>query len=191
MNGQYNDEDPLDLESFHVTVRSEGTLVACLRVTPHFHAETFIGRILGAGNIQAVLGNAGLKNDDCVEAGRWIVLPSWRGSELGRTVLLSCWVIGRWLNKRRLFGLAGTREGQAKMICRTGGQVVAGMKSRLVEHLDDELSLVYFDLDRPPPSVAMKLPMVQRLLHLESVCPSTCVPHAQNRCDGNKVGAAH
>ena len=175
-----------------MTVRSEGTLIACLRVTPHFHAETFIGRVLGGENIQAVLRNMGLKNEDCGEAGRWIVLPSSRGSELARTVLLSCWVIGRWLNKRRLFGLAGTRDGQAKMICRTGGQVVAGMESRLVEHLDDELSLVYLDLDRPPPPVAMKLPLVQRLLRLESVSPnSTCRPDEQNRWDGNKVGVPY
>jgi hypothetical protein len=107
-----------------------------------------------------------LTEDDCVEAGRWIVLPAARGSDLGRTLLLSLWVIGRWLGKRCLFGLAGTRNGQAKMICRTGGQIVPGMEARLIPDLDDDLCLCYFDLDRPPESVAVKLLSVQRLLHL-------------------------
>jgi hypothetical protein len=52
------------------------------------------------------------------------------------------------------------------MICRSGGQIVPGMESRLVQDLDDDLSLVYFDLDRPPPAVAMRLPFVQRLLRV-------------------------
>jgi hypothetical protein len=164
--GQYSDDDPQDLESLHVTVRNHGALVACLRLTPNLHSRTFIGRQVGACELEVVLSTMHLTGNDCVEAGRWIVLPSARGTDLARTLLLSCWAVGRWLNKRCLFGLAGTRDGQAKMICRTGGQAVPGMGVRLVQDLDDEVSLVYFDLDRPPHFVAAQLPSVRRLLQL-------------------------
>jgi hypothetical protein len=164
--GRYSDDDPQDLESLHVTVRNQGALVACLRLTPTLHSRTFIGRQVGACELEVVLSKMHLTGNDCVEAGRWIVLPSARGTDLARTLLLSCWAVGRWLNKRCLFGLAGTRDGQAKMICRTGGQAVPGMGVRLVQDLDDDVSLVYFDLDRPPHFVAAQLPSVRRLLQL-------------------------
>ncbi len=168
-DGHYSDDDPQDLESLHVTVRNHGALVACLRLTPTVHSLTFIGRLVGAHDLNVVLRNMRLTGGDCVEAGRWIVLPSLRGTDLGRTLLLSCWAVGRWLNKRCLFGLAGTRDGQAKMICRTGGQTVPGMGVRRVQDLDDDVSLVYFDLDRPPLFVADQLPSVRRLLQLSDL----------------------
>ena len=165
-DGLYTDEDPQDLESLHVTVRHHGALIACLRLTPTLHSRTFIGRLVGDEELNAVLRKMRLSGTDCVEAGRWIVLPSARGMDLGKTLLLSCWAVGIWLNKRCLFGLAGTRDGQAKMICRTGGQVVPGMEARSVQDLDDDVSLVYFDLERPPQFVAAQLPSVGRLLQL-------------------------
>ena len=115
------------------------------------------------------LRDMNLAGNDCAEAGRWIVLPSARGTDLAKILLLSCWAVGLWLNKRCVFGLAGTRDGQAKMICRTGGQTVPGMDARLVQDLDDDVSLVYFDLDRPPKFVAAQLPSVRRLLQLSDL----------------------
>lgn len=167
--GQYSDDDPQDLESLHVTVRNQGLLVACLRLTPRVHSQTFIGRLVGAQDLNAVLRNMELTGEDCVEAGRWIVLPSARGADLARTLLLCCWAVGLWLNKRRVFGLAGTRDGQAKMICRTGGQRVSGVDARVVQDLDDEVALVYFDLERPPQSVDEQLPSVRQLLQLSEI----------------------
>jgi hypothetical protein len=43
---------------------------------------------------------------------------------------------------------------------------VPGMEARLVQDLDDDVSLVYFDLERPPHFVAAQLPSVGRLLQL-------------------------
>jgi hypothetical protein len=167
--GQYSDDDPQDLESLHVTVRNHAALVACMRLTPTLHSRTFIGRLVGAYQLNVVLSTMHLRGNDCMEAGRWIVLPSARGTELAKTLLLSSWAVGRWLNKRCIFGLAGTRDGQAKMIRRTGGQTVAGMGVRRVQDLDDDVSLVYFDLDRPPLFVADQLPSVRRLLQLSDL----------------------
>ena len=108
--GLYTDEDPQDLESLHVTVRHHGALVACLRLTPILHSRTFIGRLVGFEDLNALLRDMRLTSNDCVEAGRWIVLPSARGTDLARTLLLSCWAVGRWLNKRCLFRTRGYKR---------------------------------------------------------------------------------
>jgi hypothetical protein len=185
-DGLFTDKDPQDLESLHVTVRHHGVLVACLRLTQSLNSRTFIGRLVGAEELNAVLRNMRLRGNDCVEAGRWIVLPSARGMDLGKTLLFSCWAVGICLNKRCLFGLAGTRDGQAKMICRTGGQVVPGMEARLVQDLDDDVALVYFDLERPPQFVAAQLPSVGRLLHLTDLGVRAESAAAVNAEDKNK-----
>jgi hypothetical protein len=107
-----------------------------------------------------------LARTDCAEAGRWIVAPSARGALLGRTLLLSLWVTGQWLDKRCLFGAVGVRDGQATMVSRCGGHVAPGMDPVFVKEYDDELSVMYFDLDHPPPEVAGELTRVRRLLNV-------------------------
>lgn len=93
--GEYMDDDPLDLESFHVTVRADGTLIGCVRVTPlPEYSRSFIGERIGPSCLAASVNVLNLARTDCVEAGRWIVAPSARGTVLGRILLLSLGVIG-------------------------------------------------------------------------------------------------
>ncbi|HTX37859.1 MAG TPA: hypothetical protein VME43_22675 [Bryobacteraceae bacterium] len=105
-----------------------------------------------------------LARTDCAEAGRWLVAPSARGALLGRTLLLTLWVTGQWLGKRCLLGAVGMRDGQSKMVSRCGGRIAPGMDPVFVEEYDDELSVMYFDLDHPPPEVARELGRVRCLL---------------------------
>ena len=98
-----------------------------------------------------------------------IVAPSARGVSLGRNLLVSLWVIGRWLGKRYLFGAVGVRDGQVKMLARYGGQTAPAIDPIFVEEYDDELSVMYFDLQHPPPGVAAQLETVERLLGLRGV----------------------
>ena len=79
------------------------------------------------------------------------------------------WAIGRWLGKRYLFGAVGVRDGQVKMLARCGGQTAPAIAPIFVEEYDDELSVMYFDLRRPPPGVAAQLETVERLLGLRGV----------------------
>ena len=103
------------------------------------------------------------KAAECAEAGRWIVAPSARGASLGPNLLVSMWAIGRWLGKGYLFGAVGVRDGQVKMLGRCGGQAAPAIAPIFVEEYDDELSVMYFDLQHPPPGVAAQLETVERL----------------------------
>lgn len=165
--GGYADDDPLDMISFHIAVRTEGELVACvrLRLLPE-HAQSSIGRLATPSQFEGLLEEMRLARNDCIEVGRWIVAPSFRGTAVARTLVLSCWAIGRWLGKRCMLVTAGTRDGQARMLSRFGGQVLHTFHSQFLAEYDDELSPMYFDLDHPPPRVAVQLPSIERLLNL-------------------------
>jgi hypothetical protein len=166
-DGRFADDDPLDLESCHVTVREDGALIGCARVTPlPEYARSLIGRGVGPSCLEAVVHRMNLARTDCVEAGRWIVAPSARGALFGRTLLLSVWVIGQWLDKRCLFGAVGVRDGQSIIAGRCGGRAVPGMDPVFVKEYDDELSVMYLDLDHPPPEVAGNLARVRGLLRV-------------------------
>ena len=166
----YADDDPLDLNSYHVTVRAGGDLIGCVRITPLRElSQSFLCRLIGTLPFHEVLQTMDVKAAECVEAGRWIVAPSARGASLGRNLLVSMWVIGRWLGMRYLFGAVGVRDGQVKMGARCGGLTVPAIAPIAVEEYDDELSLMYFDLQHPPTGVAMHLDTIERFLGLHEV----------------------
>jgi hypothetical protein len=88
------------------------------------------------------------------------------------------WVVGRSVGARCLFGAVGVRDGQVKMLARSGGNIAPGLAPISVEEYDDELSIMYFDLPHPPPNVAAQLKKVERLLKL---------PAAGHRAAGNRT----
>ena len=181
--GQYADDDPLDVESFHVTVRADGALIGCARVTPlPEYSRSFIGRRVGPSYLEAAVNLMNLARTDCAEAGRWIVAPSARGTVLGRLLLLSLWVIGQWLDKRCLFGAVGVRDGQSTMVGRCGGHVAPGIDPVFVKEYDDELSVMYFDLSHPPPQIATQLRGVRRILNMPGDFYGTSVEHVEPGC---------
>jgi len=165
--GGYADEDPLDADSFHVTVRAAGALIGCARVTPMpEYGRSFIGRRFGPSCLASVVQLMKLARTDCAEVGRWIMAPPWRRREVGYLLLLSMWVVGRWLDKRCLFGAVGGRDGQSNMVLRSGGHLAPGIHPLFVSALDDELSVMYFDLCHPPPKIDAPLWRVRRMLQL-------------------------
>jgi len=167
VGGRYADDDPLDLESFHVTARKDGALVGCIRVTPlPEYSRSFIGRRVGPSCLEAAVNLMQLARTDCVEAGRWIVDPSARGTALARILLFSLWVVGQGLDKRCLFGAVGVRDGQSTIVARCGGYVAPGTHPVFIKEYDDELSVMYFDLNHPPPRIAAQLRRVGGMLNL-------------------------
>jgi hypothetical protein len=165
--GGYADDDPLDPRSFHLTVRKNGDLVGYTRIRPlHEFAQSSIGPLVTKRQFEAALEEMRLARNDCLEVSRWIVAPAVRGTAIGATLVVSAWAVGRWLGKRCLLATVGTRDGQARMLGRYGGQILHSIDARFIAQYDDELVTMRFDLNHPPPRVATRLCAVGQLLRL-------------------------
>ena len=165
--GRYADDDSLDSQSFHVTARADGGLVGYLRVRPlPEYSQSSLEPLLTWHQFQSALQEMQLTRDDCLEVSRWIVAPSARGTAVASTLVVSAWALGRWLAKRRLLATVGMRDGQATMLARFGGQLLSAIDPTFLAEYDDELAVMQFDLDSPPPRVAAELTAVGRLLQL-------------------------
>lgn len=168
----YADLSPYDIYSWHVTVRRDFELIACVRVTPYSESNLgMIGELFDQDALGSIIRDMNLTPSDCVEGSRWIVAPCARGTAIGRQLLVSLWAVGRWLRRKCLFGAVGTRDGQDKMILRAGGKRTPGTTPFAVEEYNDELSLMYFDLGDPPRAVATALPAVESLLGIGPKSP--------------------
>jgi predicted GNAT family N-acyltransferase len=167
-DGRYADDDPLDSQSFHITVRTAGGLVGYTRIRPlpDEYAQSSLGRLVTKGQLEAVLKEMRLVRHDCLEVSRWIVAPSARGTAVAPTLVVSAWAVGKWLGKRRLLATVGARDGQVTMLARFGGQVLQSVNAKFIAEYDDELAMMHFDLNCPPPRVTAKLSAVRRLLQL-------------------------
>jgi hypothetical protein len=165
--GGYADDDLLDPRSFHVMVRTDGNLVGYIRIRPLPEcSQSSMGELVTRRQFEALLEEMRLTRNDCLEVSRWIVAPSARGTAVGATLVVSCWVVGRWLSKRRLLATVGTRDGQVKMLGRLGGQILHSIDAKFIAEYDDELVTMQFDLNHPPPRVSAQLSAVGRLLKL-------------------------
>ena len=78
--------------------------------------------------------------NDCLEVSRWMVAPSARGTTVAPNLVVSAWVVGRWLGKRRLFATVGMRDRQVTMLTRFGGQVIDSFDAKFIAEYDDELA---------------------------------------------------
>ena len=165
--GRYVDDDLLDARSVHILARQDGDLVGYLRIRPlPEHGRSSVGLLTTAGELDAALREVGLTRNDFLEVSRWMVAPRARGTDVGATLVVGAWVIGRRRRKQRLIATAGTRDGQVKMLARFGGRVLESIAPKLIAEYDDELVTLCFDLNNPPPRVASKLGEVERLLNL-------------------------
>jgi hypothetical protein len=165
--GEYADEDSLDSRSFHITARRGGDLVGYTRIRPlPEYSQSSLGRLVTRCKFEAVLKEIRLMRNDCLEVSRWIVAPSERGTSVAPTLVVSAWAVGRWLAKRRLLATVGARDGQGTMLARFGGEVLRSINPKFIPEYDDELAAMQFDLNYPPPRVAIKLREVERLLNL-------------------------
>jgi hypothetical protein len=165
--GRHTDEDLLDPGSFHITARRDGDLVGYTRIRPlPEYSQSSLRLLMTRRQFDASLEEMRLTRNHCLEVSRWIVAPCARGTDVGATLVVGAWAIGRRLRKRRLIATVGTRDGQVKMLARFGGQTLNSVEAKFIGDYDDELVALYFELNHPPPRVAAKLNKVERLLRL-------------------------
>jgi hypothetical protein len=166
-DGRYFDDDPLDSRSFHITVRAGGDLVGYTRIRPiPEYSQSTLGWLVARPEFERVLDGRQLIQHDCMEVSRWIVAPSARGTPVAPALVVSAWAVGRWLGKRSLIATVGSRDGQATLLARYGGQVLRSIAAKFVAEYDDQLLAMHFDLTSPPTRVAAKLRAMENLLRL-------------------------
>jgi GNAT superfamily N-acetyltransferase len=173
-DGRYVDDDPLDVDSYHVTARAEtGELVGYARLRPlPDHPRSSLAPLVGRSQFETMLEGMGFDRSHFLEASRLVADPSVRGTGVGRALILSWWALGRWLSRDCVVGVVGTRDGQSKMIGRLGGQVFEGINTFFAAEYDDDVTAMYFDLNQPPPAVSAGLVSVYELLKLREASQS-------------------
>lgn len=166
--GHFCDRDGYDKSAFHLTVRCNQALIGYLRVIRLCnHSHGLIDRLFGRERYAGLLDKLHTTRGSCLEGGRWIVDRGWQGYSLGRQLLFAYWAIARSIGGSHIFGAAGSRDGQIEMIKKAGG-CVADIPPVSVPEYADELRIVYFELDNPPPFVLAQLPATLHLLRLTS-----------------------
>ena len=164
--GQFLDRDNYDKFAFHLTVRCDRTLIGYLRVIRlKDNSQCLIDRLFGTEQYSGLIARLHTARSHCLEGGRWIVDRGWQGHSLGRQLLFAYWALARSIGGSHIFGAAGSRDGQIAMIQRAGGRV-ADIPPQHVPEYADELRVVYFELDNPPPFVLAQLPATLRRLRL-------------------------
>jgi hypothetical protein len=169
-SGTYIDDDPLDFDSFHITVRTRGQIVGCIRLRPlPQHSRTLFAPIMGEAELGAFLADLGVARRDCLEARGLTAEPSRRGASLGTKLMLGCWILGRSLGKRLVLGAVGTRDGQSKLMAHIGAQLIPGTAPVFASEFDDALQAMYLDLDHPPATLQSDMDRVAGRLNLSGM----------------------
>lgn len=169
-DGTFDDaDDGMDRVSRHVTVRSENSgLVACTRINPICPAvKSSIESIFGDKELDLVLAEVNVSREDALEAGRWLVIPEYRRSGLGTKLLMAYWAVGRWIGAKIIFGTAGVRDGQTRMIGRHGGELVNSVPPKTSAEYNDEIQITYFNLANPPPELRSPIRAASALLKID------------------------
>jgi hypothetical protein len=150
-NGDFSDDDPIDLHSYHILVYHGSTLVGCSRV---YHLASgppcLAEAISGEQPFSNMLSTLGVERVNAVEIGRWIMHPAYRAG--GRpAVLLAAGAAavairlgnGSVAQRGVVVCSAGTRDRQDLMLRRIG--LVNAPHSEPVEYepYRDRLQVLY------------------------------------------------
>ena len=155
-DGTFVDPDPLDTHAYHLLVRSSASLVGCTRVVPLISAPTCITEsFLGGEKFTRLLLTLGTTREQTAEGSRWMVVPDYRGSRIGLSLVAGGIAICRYLGMKTVIVMAGTRDGQDRLLMHLGFQSVPGIALHNAPMFDDHIRLLYLDLlEKPKPLIA-------------------------------------
>jgi hypothetical protein len=153
-NGSFSDPDPLDLDAYHVIVRSQNGFAGCSRVIQLSQcSQGAVESALGKQGFRDLLSRLGAERERTCEASRWMVAPEYRRRGLGFYIVAASWAAARWLGLETAFVMAGTRDKQASALVKMGAQPVPGTPLLHSRRFDDDLCLLYFDVLHPSESM--------------------------------------
>jgi Acetyltransferase (GNAT) domain len=149
-DGSFSDPDPLDLDAYHLIVRSQSGFAGCSRVIRLSEcSQGAVESALGRQGFSDLLSQLGARRERTCEASRWMVAPEYRRRGLGFYIVAASWAAARWLGLETAFVMAGTRDRQASALVKMGAQPVPGAPLLHSRRLDDDLRLLYFDVLHP------------------------------------------
>jgi hypothetical protein len=153
-NGEFCDEDPIDVRAFHVLAYDGAPLVGCVRLYrldpegPPCVTEKILGRRVFSQMLQTL----GANRTEIVEIGRWTVDPGYRAArhDLGLSLQLAAAsaavakTLGEASGASRGFAIcaAGTKGRQDRMIARFGMAPVLGIDPTYCEDYKDDVRVL-------------------------------------------------
>lgn len=165
-DGTFADPDPLDTHAYHLLVHSSASLVGCTRVVPLINTPTCITEsFLGDEEFDRLLLVLGSTRAQTAEGSRWMVVPEHRGSRLGLSLVAGGIAICRCLGMKTVIVMAGTRDGQDRLLMHLGFHPVPGIALHNAPMFDDHIRLLYLDLlQTPKPLIAVLLDKMTQLI---------------------------
>jgi N-acyl-L-homoserine lactone synthetase len=149
-DGQFLDRDEADQYYHHLLLRNSIDLVGCCRVTPlEGIAKCTIERELGDEVFKRLLKTVGHCRKEIGESSRWLVRDHGLGFRPGLRLIAGIWAMSVALNLKTVIAIAGTRDGQAAALERTGARRFPGVLPFVSPKYDDEVVPMYFDLAVP------------------------------------------
>lgn len=149
-DGTYADSDATDTIAHHLVIRCHGTVAACSRLLPLTDLRTStVAKLIGEQQFDAILQDLRVTAAETFEGSRWTVVPEFRQHNLGRSIFMLSWFVGRALGMKGAFLLAGTRDSQDKALCRLGARPVDRCPLIPAPKFSDDLRLLYVDVAHP------------------------------------------
>ncbi|HEY9834607.1 MAG TPA: GNAT family N-acyltransferase [Stenomitos sp.] len=168
-DGTFADLDPLDTHAYHLLVRSSVSLVGCTRVAPLINAPTCITEsFLGCEEFTRLLLTLGSTRAETAEGSRWMVVPDYRGNRMGLSLVAGGIAICRCLGMKTVIVMAGTRDGQDRLLMHLGFHPVPGIALHNAPMFDDHIRLLYLDLsEKPKPLITVLLDKMTNLIECQ------------------------
>jgi predicted N-acetyltransferase YhbS len=154
--GDFVDPDEIDLCAYHLIMREsadsadghdgaldgvDGAVVACLRSSPLERLQQSRVRELDPTGAARLLAERQLTDEDVLEGGRLVVDPRWQKSGLAAQLIVAEIALARLLERRLIWGVAGTRGGQSKLFDRFGRSPITGEHIHVAEFDDDVVTM--------------------------------------------------
>jgi predicted GNAT family N-acyltransferase len=120
-DGRCYDDDPIDLDAWHVMAWSGSTLVGCVRLSPVAGARCCTTKaLMGEDAFTALVARLGVTAAGVVEIGRWVVRPDYRRGGTAVELAAMAATLARRLGFEVALCAAGTGDRQDRLLAGMG-----------------------------------------------------------------------
>lgn len=149
-DGRLCDADPADVDAHHVVARLRGEIVGCIRFLPASAGTVGLAEsLLGAEGFDLALGAVGSDRESTVDAGRWVARNERCQHPIGVQLVAAGWAYLLHSGFKTAISVAGTRNGQDRLLSMAGLEPIVGLAPIRSELFDDDLRIMYANLARP------------------------------------------